>query len=127
MSTLPFLVEIGTEELPPRALPQLSRALLKGLQQQLEQARLDHGPCHAYASPRRLAVLVAGLSVHQPPRPIERLGPAVTAAFDAEGKPTRAAGGFARSNSVAADRPERVSTDQGARLACRPREAGRTA
>src|SRR5690625_7819846 len=112
MSTLPFLVEIGTEELPPRALPQLSRALLKGLQQQLEQARLDHGPCHAYASPRRLAVLVEGLSVHQPPRPIERLGPAVTAAFDAEGRPTRAAEGFARSK----DRKERrVGKEGGAR------------
>ena len=127
MSTLPFLVEIGTEELPPRALPQLSRALLKGLQQQLEQARLDHGPCHAYASPRRLAVLVEGLSVHQPPRPIERLGPAVTAAFDAEGRPTRAAEGFARSNGVAVDQLERVATDKGERLAFRTTEAGQSA
>src|SRR5690625_319839 len=113
----------GPPPLPPRR-PPAGRA---GVPQPRQRSRRDNGPCHASASPRRLAVLVEGLSLHQPPRPIERLGPAVTAAFDAEGKPTRAAEGFARSNSVAVDQLERVTTDKGERLAFRTTEAGQSA
>ena len=119
-----LLVEIGTEELPPKALPRLSAAFADGIARGLKEAELAHTGLDAYATPRRLAVLVHDLAVQQPERRIERRGPALGAAFDEEGRPTRAALGFARSCGVEVDALERLETPQGAWLAFRRREPG---
>ena len=92
-----FLVEIGTEELPPLALAELSATFAKGIEDGLAAARLDHGSVVTYATPRRLAVLVPLLAARQPDEELRRRGPPVSAAFDARGKPTKAATAFADS------------------------------
>ena len=95
-----FLVEIGTEELPPKALRMLERAFASGLTAGLAKHGLAHGDVGSFASPRRLAVLVRRLSGRQPDQNIERRGPPVHAAFDSAGQPTRAAQAFAASCGV---------------------------
>jgi glycyl-tRNA synthetase beta chain len=90
-----FLVEIGTEELPPKALHTLEQAFAAELVSGLAKAGLKHGEMRSFATPRRLAVLVRRLAAHQPDQKIERRGPPVSAAFDAEGLPTKAAHAFA--------------------------------
>lgn len=95
-----LLVEIGTEELPPKALTTLSNAFTQGVQAQLEQLGLKYQTVTSYATPRRLALLIESLDCVQQDREIERRGPAVKAAYDADGNFTKAAEGFARSCSV---------------------------
>ncbi|MBS0579308.1 MAG: glycine--tRNA ligase subunit beta [Proteobacteria bacterium] len=95
-----FLLEIGTEELPPRALRTLSDALVEGLTAGLDKAQLAHGEVVGYATPRRLAVWVKRLAARQPEQNLKRKGPPVSAAFDAAGAPTRAALAFAESCGV---------------------------
>ncbi|WP_346838283.1 glycine--tRNA ligase subunit beta [Microbulbifer sp. SAOS-129_SWC] len=112
-----FLVELGTEELPPKALRQLMDAFANGIEQGLKGADLAFGEIRAYAAPRRLAVAVSGLAEKQDDKQIEKLGPAVKAAFDKDGKPSKAAEGFARSNGVSVDQLQRKDTDKGERLA----------
>ncbi|WP_323846121.1 glycine--tRNA ligase subunit beta [Microbulbifer magnicolonia] len=112
-----FLVELGTEELPPKALHKLMDAFADGIAQGLKGAELEFGEVKAYAAPRRLAVAVSGLAEQQQDKQIEKLGPAVQAAFDKEGKPSKAAEGFARSNGVTFAQLSRVDTDKGERLA----------
>jgi glycyl-tRNA synthetase beta chain len=96
-----FLVELGTEELPPKALRVLSEAFRDAVCAQLETAALMHAGVHSFATPRRLALRVNQLAVTQPDQRIQRRGPPVTAAFDKGGKPTRAAEAFAQSCGVA--------------------------
>lgn len=120
-----FLVEIGTEELPPRSLKTLMSAFALGLESQLRQANLEHAAIKPYATPRRLAVLVSGLSEQQPEQFSEKLGPAVAAAYDADGKPTKAAEGFARGCGVSVEELEQADSDKGPRLAFRTRKAGK--
>lgn len=98
-----FLVELGTEELPPKALLTLSEAFRGGLVSRIEGAGLAHGKVEAFATPRRLAVRVKRLALTQPDQKIQRRGPPVTAAFDKSGAPTRAAQAFAQSCGVALD------------------------
>lgn len=98
--TRDFLLEIGTEELPPKALRGLSESLAAAFKAQLDKAGLGHGEILRFATPRRLALLVRDLSEKQQDRQTERLGPALTAAFDENGAPTAAATGFARSCGV---------------------------
>ena len=98
-----LLFELGTEELPPVALKRLSEALTREFVNGLEAAQLSHGEVIAYATPRRLALLIRDLDYRQPDRDVERRGPAVKAAFDADGNPTRAAEGFARSCGTTVD------------------------
>ncbi|MFC6633882.1 glycine--tRNA ligase subunit beta [Microbulbifer taiwanensis] len=112
-----FLVELGTEELPPKALHKLMDAFAEGIAQGLKGAELEFGEMKSYAAPRRLAVAVSGLAERQQDKQIEKLGPAVAAAFDKEGKPSKAAEGFARSNGVSVGQLSRVETDKGERLA----------
>ncbi|MEA3410441.1 MAG: glycine--tRNA ligase subunit beta [Pseudomonadota bacterium] len=119
-----LLFEIGTEELPPRALRSLSRALGEGLSQAFRELGLDFEAHRVFATPRRLSVIVSALSTRQPDRPGERKGPSVKAAFDGEGNPTRAAEGFARSCGVAVADLERLETDKGAWLVHRSTQAG---
>lgn len=100
MSALDFLVELGTEELPPKALAKLAEAFCAGIEKGLKDAGLDFAKAQAYAAPRRLAVLVEQLATQQPDRSINLDGPPLQAAFDAEGEPTQAALGFARKCGV---------------------------
>ncbi|KUJ83086.1 glycine--tRNA ligase subunit beta [Microbulbifer flavimaris] len=112
-----FLVELGTEELPPKALHTLMEAFAEGIASGLQAAELEYGSLKAYAAPRRLAVAVSGLAEKQQDKQIEKLGPAVKAAFDKDGKATKAAEGFARSNGVTVEELSRKDTDKGERLA----------
>lgn len=95
-----FLVELGTEELPPKALTTLASSFRDGIVKGLAAAGLAHGEVKLFAAPRRLAVFVAGLATQQPDRSIAIDGPPVKAAFDAAGNPTQAALGFAKKNGV---------------------------
>ncbi|MFZ9652506.1 MAG: glycine--tRNA ligase subunit beta [Steroidobacteraceae bacterium] len=113
MSTRDFLFELGTEELPPLALPELERSLAASIRAGLEAAGLPHGALHAYAAPRRLAVLVHELVDTQPEQRIKRRGPPVNAAFDKQGAPTRAATAFADSCGVALDALGRITEGKG--------------
>jgi glycyl-tRNA synthetase beta chain len=97
MKTRDFLVEIGTEELPPKSLPALSAAFTDGIVAGLAAAGVRHGRVEPFAAPRRLALLVRRVAEHQPDQELKRKGPPVTAAFAADGTPTRAATAFAES------------------------------
>ncbi|WAC46137.1 glycine--tRNA ligase subunit beta [Pseudomonas sp. SL4(2022)] len=100
MSTRDFLVELGTEELPPKALKTLGEAFLAGIEKGLKAAGLGYSNVHYYAAPRRLAVLVEQLATQQPDRTVNLDGPPVQAAFDKDGNPTQAALGFAKKCGV---------------------------
>ncbi|ORM76886.1 glycine--tRNA ligase subunit beta [Pantoea eucrina] len=113
MTDKTFLVEIGTEELPPKALRSLAEAFAAHFTAELDSAGLTHGEVSWFAAPRRLALKVAALAAAQPDREIEKRGPAVAAAFDAAGNPTKAAEGWARGNGITVDQAERLSTDKG--------------
>ena len=111
--TKTFLAEIGTEELPPKALKKLAVAFKDNVEQELTQVGLAFDAVEWFASPRRLAVKVLGLAEAQPSKEVEKRGPAVAAAFDAEGKPTKAAEGWARGCGISVDQAERLTTDKG--------------
>lgn len=100
MSAQDFLVELGTEELPPKALNTLADAFLAGIEKGLQSAGLKFAAKKVYAAPRRLAVLLTALETQQPDRNINLDGPPRQAAFDAEGNPTQAALGFAKKCGV---------------------------
>ena len=119
-----LLVEIGTEELPPKALRRLSEALAVELAAELDAAGFAHGVPTPYATPRRLAVLFPGVPDTQPDREIERRGPPLARAFDENDEPTKAALGFARSVGVEVDRLVRLETEAGAWLAYRTTREG---
>ena len=108
-----FLFELGTEELPPLALPELERALAAGIRSGLAASDLRHGEIISYAAPRRLAVLVRALAEMQPEQVLKRRGPPVNAAFDKTGQPTRAATAFAESCGVTIDALGRVTEGKG--------------
>lgn len=113
MTTQNFLAEIGTEELPPKALKKLATAFAENVENELNQAGLSFEKVEWFASPRRLAVKVLDLVTAQPSKEVEKRGPAVSAAFDAEGKPTKAAEGWARGCGISVDQAERLATDKG--------------
>jgi glycyl-tRNA synthetase beta chain len=108
-----FLVELGTEELPPLALPELERAFAAGVLQGLKEAALPHGELRSFATPRRLAVLVSGLAAQQPAQAVKLKGPPVNAAFDKAGKPTIAATKFAEKCGVDVSALARVTEGKG--------------
>ncbi len=116
MTTRDLLIEIGCEELPPKALRQLNESLAGQIAAGLESLELPFSGVERYATPRRLAVIVRDLADAQPDREQERLGPAVAAAFDDNGEPRPAATGFAKSCGTTVDQLERVQTDKGERL-----------
>jgi len=122
-----LLFELGTEELPPVALKTLSESLGREFVRGLESASLAHGGLKTFATPRRLAVLVKDCSTRQPDRSSERRGPAVQSAFDADGNPTQAAEGFARSCGTTVDQLGRQKTDKGEWLSFHVQAAGRPA
>ncbi len=122
-----LIFELGTEELPPTALKRLSESLRDEFVAGLEQAGLAHGEVTPYASPRRLALLVRECSLTQPDRKITRRGPALQAAFDADGNPTKAAEGFARSCGTTVESLGRLENDKGAWLVFETVEQGKPA
>ena len=119
-----FLVEIGTEELPPKALKTLATSFADNVEAELNQAGLSFDKIEWFAAPRRLAVKVLNLATQQPSKEIEKRGPAVSAAFDAEGKPTKAAEGWARGCGITVDQAERIATDKGEWLVHRAKIEG---
>lgn len=122
-----LLIELGTEELPPKALASLSAALTDEFVRQLDEAGLNHGAVERFAAPRRLALLVRDLDEKQADRDIERQGPAVQAAFDSDGNPTKAAQGFAASLGLTVDQLGRQDTGKGERLVAQITEQGKSA
>ena len=124
MTTQNFLVEIGTEELPPKALKTLATSFADNVEAELNQAGLSFDKIEWFAAPRRLAVKVLNLSTQQPSKEIEKRGPAVSAAFDAEGKPTKAAEGWARGCGITVEQAERIATDKGEWLVHRAKIEG---
>ncbi|KES17690.1 Glycyl-tRNA synthetase, beta subunit [Gilliamella apicola SCGC AB-598-I20] len=108
-----FLVEIGTEELPPKSLRTLAESFAANFIEQLDNANLEHGEVLWYASPRRLALKVLNLNDTQPDSQVVKRGPAVSAAFDANGNPTKAAEGWARGCGIDVSQAERMQTDKG--------------
>jgi len=127
MNRRDFLVELGTEELPPKALSKLSAAFTKGVVDGLKDAGLEHLAVHSYAAPRRLAIVVEALQEAQADKQIERRGPAVQAAYDDEGLPTKALQGFARSCGVEVEQLETLETAKGSWLVYRAEERGQSA
>lgn len=116
MSQKDLLVEIGTEELPPKSLKKLSQAFTQGIEEGLKKHDLSYTEIRSFATPRRLAVLVSALDEAQKDKVVERRGPAITAAFGDDGCPTPAATGFAKSCGVAVEDLHTVKTDKGAWL-----------
>lgn len=119
MSTQDFLVEIGTEELPPKALTGLASAFLSGITDGLAVENIAFQSAQVFAAPRRLAVHISQLQTRQDDIATEVFGPPVAAAFDADGKPTKAAEGFARKCGTTVDQLEHQETDKGVKLAFR--------
>jgi glycyl-tRNA synthetase beta chain len=119
-----LLFELCTEELPPRTLPALSSALTAGITKGIDDLGLPHGKVHGFATPRRLAVWIEKLAEHQPDRQVERRGPPLANAFDAQGAATQAATAFAKSCGVAVGELSKITTEKGAWLQFRGTEHG---
>jgi glycyl-tRNA synthetase beta chain len=119
-----LLFELRTEELPPRTLQTLSTALTEGIVKGLDAAGIAHGKVRGFATPRRLAALVSQCADAAPDRQVERRGPPVANAFDAEGLPTQAASAFARNCGISVGELEQLVTDKGAWLVFRGTERG---
>ncbi|HIF9367230.1 TPA: glycine--tRNA ligase subunit beta [Photobacterium damselae] len=108
-----FLIELGTEELPPKALRTLAEAFAANFEAELKAADLAHNGIEWFAAPRRLALKVNALAENQPDKIVEKRGPAIASAFDADGNPTKAAQGWARGNGITVEQAERLVTDKG--------------
>ena len=108
-----LLIEIGTEELPPKALRNLAESFLANFSDELAKADLPFSASTWFAAPRRLAISFTELALSQADKVVEKRGPAVTSAFDAEGNPTKAAMGWARGNGITVEQAERLVTDKG--------------
>lgn len=126
MTTKDLLIEIGSEELPPKALEKLAAAFQSGMRDAMHEKQLAFSSLQGFATPRRLAVLFSDLTAHQEPRSIEKLGPNIKAAYDADGNPTKAALGFASGCKVDFDQLTTKDTDKGQRLAYCYTESGRS-
>lgn len=125
MTKATLLLELGTEELPPKALDRLAAAFAEGVAAGLDEAGIGRGEARTLASPRRLAVSIADVAGRTPDREVDKLGPPADKAFDADGNPTQVAEGFARSCGVAVSELETRDTDKGKRLAYSGTESGR--
>lgn len=108
-----FLIELGTEELPPKALRTLAEAFAENFTAELNAAELAFDHIKWYAAPRRLALKVTALAEGQADKVVEKRGPAISVAFDADGNPTKAAQGWARGNGITVEQAERLKTDKG--------------
>ncbi|MGG4664765.1 glycine--tRNA ligase subunit beta [Providencia vermicola] len=124
MTQQTFLVEIGTEELPPKALRSLAESFAANFTAELDGADIAHGAVTWFAAPRRLALKIADLAASQPDREVEKRGPAIAQAFGADGQPTKAAEGWARGCGITVDQAERLTTDKGEWLLYRSQMKG---
>lgn len=124
MTQQTFLVEIGTEELPPKALRSLAESFAANFTAELDGADIAHGAVTWFAAPRRLALKVADLAASQPDREVEKRGPAISQAFGSDGQPTKAAEGWARGCGITVDQAERLTTDKGEWLLYRAQVKG---
>ncbi|WJY14922.1 glycine--tRNA ligase subunit beta [Pectobacteriaceae bacterium CE90] len=127
MTDKTFLVEIGTEELPPKALRNLAQSFADNFTAELDAAGLVYQTVNWFAAPRRLALKVTGMSAAQPDREVEKRGPAIAAAFGTDGKPTKAAEGWARGCGITVEQAERLATDKGEWLLFRAQVKGAAA
>ncbi|MAM88439.1 MAG: glycine--tRNA ligase subunit beta [unclassified Hahellaceae] len=127
MQAKDFLLELGLEELPPKAMPVLMQSLRQLMEAALQTAELSYREIEVLGAPRRLSLVIRGLAEKQQDREVERRGPAKQAAFDAEGKPTKALLGFAKSCQAEVDDLQLLETDKGAWMMFRAKEAGRSA
>jgi glycyl-tRNA synthetase beta chain len=116
-NTKDLLIEIGTEELPPKSLKKLAKAFKEEVSQSLHEQELNYSDAAWYATPRRLSLAFNGLETTQEDKKQQKRGPAVSAAFDEDGKPTRATEGFAKSCGVEIEQLEKLETDKGTWLA----------
>ncbi|WP_272573871.1 glycine--tRNA ligase subunit beta [Providencia sp. PROV259] len=124
MTQQTFLVEIGTEELPPKALRSLAESFAVNFTAELDGADIAHGAVTWFAAPRRLALKIADLAASQPDREVEKRGPAIAQAFGSDGQPTKAAEGWARGCGITVDQAERLTTDKGEWLLYRAQMKG---
>ncbi len=108
-----FLIELGTEELPPTQLRTLAEAFASNFKVELNQADLSYKEIKWFAAPRRLALKVSELAEAQADKTVEKRGPAMSVAFDDEGNATKAAQGWARGNGISVDQADRLVTDKG--------------
>lgn len=108
-----FLIELGTEELPPKQLRTLAEAFAANFSAELAAAELTHDGVKWFATPRRLALKVTNLAEKQADKVLEKRGPAISVAFDAQGNPTKAAQGWARGNGITVEQADRLKTEQG--------------
>ena len=113
MSQENLLIELGTEELPPKSLRKLAESFASNIEAELNKAELTFEKVNWLASPRRLAVVVTNLVATQADKIVEKRGPAVNVAFDDNGVATKAAQGWARSNGITVEEAERLVTDKG--------------
>lgn len=118
------LIEIGTEELPPKALKKLSTAFSAAMQAHVKEAGLSFASCETFATPKRLAVLFKAIETQQADQHVEKRGPALKAAYDAEGNPTKAVQGFARGCGVDVSELSQKETDKGTWLFFESNKAG---
>ena len=121
-----LLVELGTEELPPKALDELAAAFANGIGDGLKKRSVDADieGAKAYCSPRRLAVLIPGVAAEQPPQKSEVLGPYLNIGLDANGAPTPALHGFAAKNGLAIEQLQRITDAKGERFVARSEKPG---
>ena len=121
-----LLIELGTEELPPKSLKTLATAFYENIKSQLDSNDLSYSEIKWFATPRRLAVQVLNLDNKQADKVVEKRGPAVNVAFDEQGQPSKAASGWARSNGISVDQAERLVTPKGEWLLHKATVAGKT-
>ncbi|MGS0682493.1 glycine--tRNA ligase subunit beta [Shewanella sp. 125m-7] len=119
-----LLIEVGTEELPPKSLRKLAESFLANFTEELTKAELSFESAVWYAAPRRLAININQLALAQADKVVEKRGPAVAQAFDADGNPTKAAMGWARGNGITVEQAERLKTDKGEWLLHQARVVG---
>ena len=124
--TRDLLVEVGTEELPPKSLRVLSEAFKKGFEDHLRKHQLGFSRIEHFATPRRLGLLTRELTTRQPDQEVMRKGPALEAAFDAQGRPTKAASGFAHSCGVSVEELQQEETPKGTWLVFRQTQPGQS-
>jgi len=126
MSTETLLIELGTEELPPKSLKTLAIAFYESIKSQLDSCDLSYEDIKWFATPRRLAIQVIELTDKQADKVVEKRGPAVNVAFDDQGQPSKAAMGWAKSNGITVEQAERLTTAKGEWLLHKATVAGKT-
>lgn len=125
MAKQTLLLEIGTEELPPKALLKLAAAFANGMRDGLDKAELEFADVNYYATPRRLSVMVTALDKVQTDKEVLKKGPAVKAAYNDAGEPTPATLGFAKSCGAKISELETIETDKGSWLTYLAQEKGK--